>query len=82
MVLAYLENNNRYYDMNDTIFPSVLDNVPLRYAINKRNIYMIEQSEYMVCYLNHTFTNTYKYVKKAISKKLKIYNIRECSIEL
>ena len=82
VVLAYLKNKDCYYNMSETVFPSVLEKVPMRYAINKRNIFMIEQSQYMVCYLNHTFSNTYKYVKKALSRKLNIINIGECRIEL
>ncbi|MBR4949822.1 MAG: hypothetical protein IKZ25_03495 [Clostridia bacterium] len=76
VVLSYLNNKNKpYYDEKKTLFPSVLETTPPRFAINKRNIYMIEKSQYMICYMNHTFSNTYTFVKKAKRKNLKIFNL-------
>lgn len=82
-VLAYLNNGKKqnFYDINHTIYPCVLENVPLRFAINKRNMYMIEQSQYMVCYINNTFSNSYRFVSKAINKNLKVFNIGKYEIE-
>ena len=82
VVLAYLDKqkSTEYYSAANCVFPDVLENTPLRYAIVKRNIYMIEKSNYMICYINHTFSNTYTFVKKAKSKKLQIINTGELNI--
>lgn len=82
VVLAYLNNNKHcFYNVNDTIYPCVLEKVPLRYAINKRNMYMIEQSQFMLCYVNHTFSNSYRFLVKAVNKNLKVLNIGKYKIE-
>ena len=41
---------------------------------------MIKQSQYMICYLNHTFSNSYTFVKYAVSHKLEIVNIGSLDI--
>ncbi len=77
VVLAYLNKRSEhtYYSEEKTIFPSVLERTPLRYAINKRNIYMISKSQFLICFLNQTFTNTYTFVEKAIKNDLTVINI-------
>ncbi len=77
VVLAYLngKKENIYYDTNKTIFPDVLEKTSFRYAINKRNEFMIKNSQYMICYVDNTFSNSYDYVKLALKNKLKIINI-------
>ena len=42
-----------------TIFPDTVAKSPYRYAIIKRNEYMIKNSQFMICYINNTFSNTY-----------------------
>lgn len=81
VILAYLNQKNaiKYLD-DETIFPSVLETTPFRYVISKRNMYMIKKSQYMICYLNHTFSNSYTFVKYAATHKLKIINIGEFDI--
>ena len=76
VMVAYLNQKStiKYLD-NETIFPSVLEKTPLKYAISKRNMYMIDESQYMICYLNHTFSNSYTFVKYALSHKLQVINI-------
>ena len=57
------------------IFPEEIEKAPYKYSIIKRNQYMIKNSQFMVCCINHTFTNTYSFVKYAKSKKLNIINL-------
>ena len=76
VVLAYLNNKRDiYYDMEKTEFPLQLENVPLRFAISKRNEYMLKKSRYLVCYVNDSFSNSYKFVERAKKLNLKIINI-------
>ena len=82
VVLAYLNSKrNIYYDTEKTIFPESLCNVNKRFAIYHRNLYMINKSQYMICYANNTFSNTYKYIQIAKRKGIKIFNIGELEIQ-
>ncbi len=81
VTLAYLnQKNTDKYLTNETVFPSVLEKTPNRYAISKRNMFMIKKSQYMICYLRHTFSNTYTFVKKAKRNNLTIINIGDYGI--
>lgn len=76
VVLAYLtDKHNNYYNFNKTIFPSVLESTPLRYAIVKRNQYMADICNYVICYVNNSFSNAYTFVKRAKRKGADIINI-------
>ncbi len=76
IVLAYLDYKpDTYYSYSKTLFQNVLEKTPRRFAISERNLYMISKSQFLICCLNHTFTNTYSYVKKALSQKLTVINI-------
>ena len=80
IVLAYLSQKTDWYDLSKTIFPAQLDNVPPKYAISKRNKYMIEQSNYMICYVDNTQTNAYVFAKMAIKKGLLVFNLGQVKI--
>ena len=77
ILLAYInrKKDDVYYDYNKTVFPDILEKVPLKFAIHKRNEYMKKHSQYMICYMNHTFSNTYQFVKKAKNRNVEIHNI-------
>ncbi len=76
VVLAYLNSKaNVYYDLEKTEYPSELDGVPMKYAIRKRNEYMLRRSRFLVCYLNNPYTNTYKFVETAKRLGMEIINL-------
>ena len=77
IVLAYLNQNPKevYYDNSKSIYPDELTKTPIRFAIKKRNSYMIDKSEYVICYMNIPFSNTFNNVQDAIKKKKKIINL-------
>ena len=83
VVLAYLDrkSQNIYFDMDKTVFPDELTKVPLRFAIRRRNSYMIERSDYVVTYLNTPYSNTIANVEEAIRKKKVVINLGDYSIE-
>lgn len=81
VMLAYLnQRNTTKYLTSETIFPSILEKTPLRYAISKRNMFMIDNSQYMICYLNHTFSDSYTFVKYAVTHKLEVINLGKFNI--
>ncbi len=77
VVLAYLDraSKDEYYNIEKTVFPEELTNVPLRFAIRRRNSYMINQADYIITFLNTSFTNTYKNIEEAVKKNKKIINL-------
>lgn len=77
VILAYRDKTGKqtYYQTDQTIYPDILEKTPLRFAINKRNIYMINQSQYMICYMDYTNSNTLTFVKTAIKKGLRVINL-------
>ncbi len=82
VVLAYLnQKEEAYYDFERTIFPDVLTKAPLRFAVRRRNSFMIDKSDYMITYLNTPFSNTYINVEEAVRKKKRIINLGELDID-
>ena len=65
VVLAYLPQNKQG-DYSDTIYPEGLENVPMRFAICKRNDWMISKADIVITYVNYTFGGAYKYKEKSI----------------
>ena len=56
IVLAYLpvdKKENHDYDKYETIYPEGLEIVPKRFAILKRNEWMIDHSDYVITYVNN-----------------------------
>ena len=75
VVISYLNSKkNSCYDNDETIYPLGLESVPKRFAIKKSNEFMIKNSEYMVCYVNNTYSNAHKFLTYAKNKKLNIIN--------
>ena len=75
VVLSRLGSIPISFEGANTIYPEILDKTPHKYRIIKRNHYMIDKSQFMICYINHTFSNTYNFVKRAVDKKLNIINL-------
>lgn len=71
LVIPYL---NRRYDASgydDTLFPP-LESVPPRYAISKRNAWMVEQANVVIAYVTHGWGGAAKTLSYARSKGKRI----------
>ena len=78
VVLAYLSTEkNKYDDLSNTIYPEGLETVPKRFAISRRNKWMIQQSDVVVTYVAHSFGGA-AYFKEIAEKQNK--NVVEVSI--
>ena len=56
VVLAYMpcdKNGFNFEESENTLFPSALEKTPPKYAIAKRNLWMIEESDYVITYVKH-----------------------------
>lgn len=77
VVLAYLPGKKYYTDEEHftTIIPNGIETVPRKFAINYRNKWMIEQSDYVVTYVNHTIGGAAQFKKLAEKKNRIVINI-------
>lgn len=80
-VLAYITGEREDYEKYEgTIFLDVLENTPPRFAITKRNKWMIEKSDYLVCYVCQTLTNAGEFLEFAKRKGKKIINLAKIQV--
>ncbi len=78
IVLAYLPNEKNVNSEEkeiDTIFPEGIEKVPRKFAINYRNKWMIEQSDYVVTYVKHTIGGAAEFKEYSEKKNKKVINI-------
>lgn len=79
VVLSYLpkkHDNLDCTDYSDTIFPDILTKTPPKYAIDRRNRWMINISDFVVCYCEHNANfGAAKYVNIALKKGLQVINL-------
>lgn len=74
VVLAYMpagEKNGA--DMENTLYPEI-EGHP-RFAIERRNRYLIDNADMVLCYVDHTWGGAYKFAKMARSRGLTVVNI-------
>lgn len=71
--MQYLLDHHLY---DFTLYPS-LENVPFRYAIIRRNEWMVNEADLIIAYVENTFGGAYKTLSYAHSKKKRIINLAE-----
>ena len=76
VVLAYMPDEHIKEDYGeDTLFPDGLESVPKRFAISKRNDWMIQHSSFAICYVYKITGGAAKFREKAEKKGLRIINV-------
>lgn len=66
-ILAYMPKQGDA-DTADTIVPEGIEKVHPRYAIVHRNNWMIDRSDYVICYVTHPTGGAYQAVERAKRK--------------
>lgn len=80
VVLAYLPTKKQEgEDMSDTIYPEI-EGHP-KFAIERRNRWMIAQSDYCVCCINRTWGGAYKFARMAKRRGLTVINLGNATME-
>lgn len=74
VVLAYLPTQPSEISCS-TIYPEGMELAPARYAIDRRNRWMIEHSDTVVCYVSLSFGGAAKYRDLAHQKKRIVLNL-------
>ena len=76
IVIPYMPvKKEAYTDFSETVFPEELSGVFPKWAIDKRNKYMISKSEFVVSYVERTHGGAYKYKTMAEKKGLRVINL-------
>ena len=76
VVLSRLpENGDESIDKADTVFPEAVDNGLPRFAIDRRNRWMLRRADMVICYVKHSWGGAYKYVSLAVKQGKTVRNI-------
>ena len=72
---SYLEKRTYLQKRYDQIVYPEIENAPKRLAIIKRNEWMINKSDLVICYVNRSFGGAFYSLRYAKRKKKKIFNL-------
>lgn len=75
VILSAINERSIGVDQSYTVFPEGLEKALPKFAISKRNDWMINNSQIAITYVNHHFSSSYKWLEKARKKGLKIINL-------
>ena len=83
VALAYLPTNNQEYDIyhGHSFYPEGQEIGPAKFAIERRNRWMIVASDCCLCYINHTWGGAYKFARMAKNRGLQGINLGSSDIE-
>lgn len=79
VVLAYLPTKKVRTDYFDTVYPDVLDGVPRRFAIDRRNRWLVDKADYVVAYVAYPFGGAAKFCALAEKRKKTVINLYDFS---
>ena len=78
VVLAYMPGKQTEYDdYSNTMLPEGIESVHPRYAISWRNNWMIQQSNYVVTYITHSWGGAAQFAVKASKRGKVIINVSD-----
>ena len=78
LVIPYFHFNifdSKLFD--EIVYPAGIEKVPYKFAIIKRNQYMVDNSTYAICFVDHSFGGASKTLEYAKKKNVRIINLAE-----
>lgn len=75
VVLAYTPSGAPVADTADTMLPEGIELVHPRYAISWRNNWMLQQSDFVIAYVAHSWGGAAQYVQKANRSGKNVINL-------
>ena len=83
VALAYLPTHKEAYDIyhGHSFYPEGQEIGPAKFAIERRNRYLIDSADVCLCYVNHTFGGAYKFARMAKHRGLQVINLGSAVIE-
>ena len=64
-------------DFSDTIFPEGLEFAPPRFAISRRNEWMLKQADFVVTYITHSWGGAAQFAEKACRQGKTVRNLAD-----
>ena len=64
-------------ELYDTIIYPPIENTPPRFAITKRNEWMVSQADFIIAYVSHSYGGAYKTLSYAKRKQKAMINLAE-----
>lgn len=78
VVLAYLpQKNGPHEDGTQTLFPEGLETIHPKFALDRRNTWLVEHADYVVTYVTRSFGGAAKFKTLAEKKGKSVINIAE-----
>ena len=82
VVLAYLPTKKEDgEDYSDTLLPD-FEQGPPRFAIDRRNRWLVDRADHVICYVTHSHGAAYKFSRLAQKLGKKVYNLCDSFDEL
>ena len=75
LIASLKETENQGYEC--ILVADMPENTPHKYRILKCNEYIVNKSQFMICYVKNTWGGAYKTYEYAKKKNVKIYNLAE-----
>ena len=75
VVISYLNERVMNKMDNLSLFPEGLEKALPKFAISKRNEWLIKNSDIAIVYVKNRFSNSYKIMMKAIKKGVMVVNL-------
>ena len=75
LIQAYLPKHPISEIYDHSIFPEGVEIGPPRFAINRRNQWIIENCDCAICYVNHSYGGAYSAYKKLLRKNKMLTNL-------
>ena len=67
-------------DYTHTILPEGMETVPPRFAIERRNRWMLERADTVICYVTHGWGGAAKYAEMAERQKKTVINLYDSTV--
>ena len=80
VALAYLPTQEQDLYEGHSFYPEGQETGPARFAIERRNRYLINSADICLCYISHTFGGAYKFATMAKRRGLRIINLGSAEI--
>lgn len=75
IVLSFLGERALTNHQSITIFPEELECIPPKFAISKRNDWMLKHSSFAIFYVEYSFSNSFRWMQKAEKRGIIIQNL-------
>lgn len=77
VVLAYMPIYSNVQLPTQTVYPDGLENTPPKFAIDKRNRWMVQKCDFAITFVTHTFGGAAKYKDICIKKRKTVIELSD-----